>query len=56
VVNFIIQNADGSSKLEGAAYFWFFTALMLITAILFLFVIRHYHEKTYFHDEQQVDE
>ena len=55
-VNFIIQNADGSSKLEGAAYFWFFTALMLITAILFLFVIRHYHEKTYFHDEQQVDE
>ena len=51
-VNFIIQNADGSSKLEGADYFWFFTALMLITAILFLFVIRHYNERTYLHDEQ----
>ena len=51
-LNFFIQNTDGSSKLEGAAYFWFFTVLMLITAIIFLFVIRFYNEKTYFHEEQ----
>ncbi len=51
-VNFFIENADGSSKLAGASYFWFFTGLMLITAILFLFVIRHYDEKTYLQDEK----
>jgi len=51
-VNFFIENTDGSSKLAGASYFWFFTGLMLVTAILFLFVIRHYDEKTYFQDEK----
>jgi len=51
-VNFFIENADGSSKLAGASYFWFFTALMLVTAMLFLVVIRHYNEKTYFQDEK----
>jgi POT family proton-dependent oligopeptide transporter len=51
-VNFFIENADGSSKLVGASYFWFFTALMLVTAMLFLVVIRHYNEKTYFQDEK----
>jgi POT family proton-dependent oligopeptide transporter len=51
-VNFFIENADGSSKLAGASYFWFFTGLMLVTAMLFLVVIRHYDEKTYFQDEK----
>ncbi len=51
-VNFFIQNEDGSSKLEGAEYFWFFTVLMLITSIIFLLVIRNYSEKTYFQDGQ----
>lgn len=51
-VNFFIENSDGSSKLAGASYFWFFTALMLVTAILFLFVIRNYNEKTYLQDEK----
>jgi POT family proton-dependent oligopeptide transporter len=51
-VNFFIENSDGSSKLAGASYFWFFTVLMLVTAILFLFVIRHYDEKTYLQDEK----
>ncbi|WP_031434246.1 POT family MFS transporter [Methylomarinum vadi] len=50
-VNFFIQNADGSSKLAGADYFWFFTILMLLTACLFLWVIRYYTERTYLHDE-----
>jgi POT family proton-dependent oligopeptide transporter len=43
-VNFFIQNDDGTSKLAGANYFWFFTGLMLITAVLFLFVSNRYKE------------
>jgi POT family proton-dependent oligopeptide transporter len=35
-VNFFIQNPDGSSKLAGSDYFWFFTILMLISSFLFL--------------------
>ncbi|WP_349431976.1 POT family MFS transporter [Methylomarinum sp. Ch1-1] len=53
-VNFFIQNEDGSSKLAGADYFWFFSALMLLTACLFIWIIRYYTEKTYLHDEQAV--
>ncbi|UCB54555.1 MAG: POT family MFS transporter [Thiotrichales bacterium] len=51
-VNFFIQNPDGSSKLEGADYYWFFTMVMLATSILFLLVVRFYREKTYIHAEQ----
>jgi POT family proton-dependent oligopeptide transporter len=54
-VNFFIQNADGSSKLEGADYYWFFTLMMLATSVLFLLVVRFYREKTYIHDELQAD-
>jgi POT family proton-dependent oligopeptide transporter len=54
-VNFFIQNSDGSSKLAGADYFWFFCALMLVTALLFTVVCRYYREQTYFHDEQVVE-
>jgi len=46
-VNFFIENEDGSSKLAGADYFWFFSALMLVTAILFIFIAKLYKEKTY---------
>lgn len=52
-VNFFIQNPDGSSKLAGADYFWFFTSAMLLTAILFVPVARLYREKTYLHAEAQ---
>ncbi len=53
-VNFFIQNPDGSSKLSGADYFWFFTFLMLATAILFLFVVKVYREQVYLQPEQPV--
>ncbi|MDQ7090751.1 MAG: hypothetical protein Q9M50_08910 [Methylococcales bacterium] len=46
-VNFFIINADGSSKLAGASYFWFFTGLMFVTAVLFLGVIRYYKEQNH---------
>jgi len=51
-VNFFIQNPDGSSKLAGASYFWFFTLLMLITTLAFLLVSRRYREKTYLQEEK----
>jgi len=51
-VNFFIQNPDGSSKLEGADYYWFFTLMMLATSVLFLLVVKFYREKPYIHHEQ----
>jgi POT family proton-dependent oligopeptide transporter len=33
-INFLIEHADGGMKLSGAGYFWFFTGLMLATALL----------------------
>ena len=50
-VNYFIVNPDGSSKLEGAAYFNFFALLMLFTAILFLIVLKYYKPKIYLHNE-----
>ena len=41
-VNFFIENDDGTSRLEGAEYYFFFTGLMFITAILFAFMARFY--------------
>jgi POT family proton-dependent oligopeptide transporter len=51
VVNAFIQNADGSSKLPGASYYWFFTIAMLVTAILFIPVARSYRVQNYIQDE-----
>ncbi len=38
-VNFFIQREDGTLLLEGAGYFWFFTGLMLATAVLFTLLL-----------------
>ena len=51
-VNFIIQNPDGSSLLEGADYFLFFTVLMAATAVLFMLMARFYRGQTYINEEQ----
>ena len=50
-VNFFIQNPDGTLKLVGASYFFFFVKVMLATAVLFLFFARFYRGKTYIQDE-----
>lgn len=52
VVNFLIQGADGTPMLAGAAYYQFFTGLMLGTALLFSLVMRFYRGRTYLHEEQ----
>lgn len=50
-VNFFIQNPDGSVKLKGASYFFFFVAVMLVTALLFVFFARFYRGRTYIQEE-----
>jgi len=50
-VNAFIQNEDGTSKLAGPSYFWFFTIVMLVTAVIFIFVAKGYKEKSYIHNE-----
>jgi POT family proton-dependent oligopeptide transporter len=39
LVNHFIQNPDHTSKLPGASYYYFFTGLMLATAVLFLILM-----------------
>ncbi|NUM89647.1 MAG: MFS transporter, partial [Bdellovibrionales bacterium] len=50
-VNFFIQNPDGSSKLAGPAYFWFFGAVMLATAALYVGFARAYEGREYIQGE-----
>jgi POT family proton-dependent oligopeptide transporter len=51
VVNKVIENPDGSSKLPGASYYWFFAVAMLVTAVLFIPVAKRYRAKSYIQDE-----
>jgi POT family proton-dependent oligopeptide transporter len=44
--------AGGQTRLEGSAYFWFFTALMAATAGLFIGAARFYRGRDYVADEE----
>ena len=46
-VNFLTQDENGNSTLEGAAYYNFFAIAMLLTAVLFVFYARSFQEKRY---------
>lgn len=50
-VNLFIQNPDGTSKLPGASYYWFFTGLMAFAALAFIVVAWYYRGRTYIQDE-----
>jgi len=50
-VNHVIKNPDGTSKLPGASYYWFFTAAMLVTAVLFIPMARWYKPREYIQPE-----
>ncbi len=47
VVNRFIQNVDGTSKLPGASYYWFFTATMLATALIYVCWSQFYRGQSY---------
>ncbi|HTX65376.1 MAG TPA: POT family MFS transporter [Opitutaceae bacterium] len=49
-VDFFIQNPDGTVKLAGASYFWFFAAVMAATAVVFVFAAGFYKGRTYTQD------
>ena len=51
IVNAVIENEDGTRKLAGSNYFWFFTIVILVTAIIFIFVAKRYKEQSYIQDE-----
>jgi len=51
IVNAVIEKEDGTRKLAGPSYFWFFTIVMLVTAAIFIFVATRYKEKSYIQDE-----
>ena len=53
-VNFLIQNPDGSVKLQGTSYFMFFVWVMLGTAVLFAIITPFYKGRTYLQDQTQV--
>jgi POT family proton-dependent oligopeptide transporter len=52
-VNVFIQNEDGSLKLEGAEYYWFFTGAMAATAVAFVFFAMAYKGRTYIQGEAE---
>jgi POT family proton-dependent oligopeptide transporter len=54
VVNWFIQNPDGSVKLQGTSYFMFFVWVMLGTAVLFAIVTPFYKGRTYLQDQTKV--
>lgn len=55
-VNAVIQNSDGTSKLPGASYYWFFTGLMAVAAVMFVAVALRYRGRSYSQDEPAVIE
>ena len=51
VVNQAIRNTDGTSKLPGASYYWFFIIAMVVTAVLFIPIACWYKQREYIQDE-----
>jgi POT family proton-dependent oligopeptide transporter len=45
--------AGGGLTLDGADYYWFFTKLMIGTALLFIPFALIYRPKTYLHEDEQ---
>ena len=55
-VNFVLSTLeaeDGSTPLDGPAYYWFFASLMLLTAVVYVFWSRFYKGETYIQGEQE---
>jgi POT family proton-dependent oligopeptide transporter len=56
ILNFLIPTLSNLGiDLKHAAYFRFFTLLMFFTAIVFVFVARHYRGRTYIQGEEAIE-
>jgi len=53
--NLLIQDAEGNSKITDVQYFWFFTGMMLLTALIFIPVARRYKMHNYIQEEKPAD-
>ena len=47
VINHVIQNSDGTSKLAGAQYYLFFAGMMLLTSMIFVIFAWFYRGKNH---------
>jgi proton-dependent oligopeptide transporter, POT family len=52
ILSWFIENPDGTSKLDGPAYYWFFTGLLAATGVLFCIAIQFYKGKTYIQGDE----
>ncbi len=51
-VNWFIANDNGTTKLEGLAYYQFFTVLMFVTACAYVYWSRNYRGQTYIQGDE----
>lgn len=51
-----LKAEDGSSPLDGPAYYWFFTGLMLLTTVVYVFWSRTYRGRTFIQGEDRVSD
>jgi len=51
MVNHFMQNPDGTTRLQGASYYFFFSGAMAVTALLYVPVAMRFRERTYIQDE-----
>ena len=49
-VNYYIKNADGTTKLPGASYYWFFAGAMLVTTIIYMVYAMRFRVERYIQD------
>jgi len=54
LVNKLIVNDDGTYKLTGSEYFWFFAGLMFVTAVAFVFIAMRYKVENYIQSREAV--
>uniref|UniRef100_UPI0026131BDE POT family MFS transporter n=1 Tax=uncultured Gimesia sp. TaxID=1678688 RepID=UPI0026131BDE len=53
-VNKVIMIDKERSHLEGANYYWFFSGMMFIAAVLFVFVAKYYRGTSYIQDDESI--
>jgi proton-dependent oligopeptide transporter, POT family len=55
IFNHLIQDSEGNSIITEVQYYWIFTGMMLLTAIVFIPVARRYKMQNYIQDEAPAD-
>lgn len=53
-VNWLFKDSTGALRITRTQYFSFFTILLLVVAVVFIFVAGRYREKTYLQEERPV--